>query len=78
MWWWRRRRAEPPVFTGPIPDGDTVCRPGQPRWADLVTREYPPANPPAATDMVGLVRPYIQRGYVDRGGNEFWWNGSAS
>jgi hypothetical protein len=61
--WWRWRRQQRQLQVRPegerIPDGDTVCKPGQRRWAELLTRELPTVPP--ATASTNLVRGYVGR-----------------
>jgi hypothetical protein len=91
--WRRKHRREAmqgqTMIEGRIPDGDTVLRPGQERWATLITRELPrvpltpPMHPPAdrpESDTIRLVRNYVaaaETAYEERSPGEYWWRGST-
>jgi hypothetical protein len=64
MFWRRRRAATRIEGDSRIPDGDVVCRPGQPPWSDMLTEELPIVKP--GTDTSALVRGYVAHGYVGR------------
>ena len=73
MWWpWRRWVQASTLDTHPprIPDGDTVLRPGQRRYAEILNE---PTEPLATVDRPHIVRPYVNDAEESDARRRRWW-----